>query len=56
MLSRLVKHKAELDLEGVIEVPGIERDQFFGFIKSVDERVSVNVQIFGGVGEVQSAI
>lgn len=53
--SFLVEHEAEFDLEGIIEVPGIQMNQFFGFIETINKGIAVNVKLVGGFCEVEAA-
>ena len=50
----LVKHEAELDLEGIIEVARVKINELLRFIETVNESVAVNVELVGSVGKVEA--
>jgi hypothetical protein len=51
----LVKHQAEFNLEGVVEVSRVQAYDFLGFVQAVDESVAVDVQFFCCVSQVEAA-
>ena len=51
----MVEHKAELNLQGIVEMARVKINEFLGFVESVNECVAVNMKFFGGVGEVEPA-
>ena len=40
----LIEHQAEFDLQRVVEMPGVEVDEFLGFIKPINQGVAVDMK------------